>query len=233
MNYFARVAESCDIGDIKIFMRPEIDSNVSSFEKRLASFSRCDENSAANRRWLAFLGKYLEFSPYVLLVCSKCGAFTKIDVNLLLASTPNWAWNGITYPCPCNISMTERDHLSNFAFCWPMFTRYIDETLLNPQLKEIAKRGIIPTRFAVTKCFCCQFFVPKIDSPHSKFCIVKKFMGQVIKTSSPVCPLCGTFAVTVRALPCKHSTLCVMCLVSKETCPARLCRSGIVCIEFH
>jgi hypothetical protein len=219
--------------EITIFWKPFIEHRYDSYEKRLASYVTCDRfpsNSRALQRQFASNGLYLEFASTVLLVCSNCGCFRIIIPTVLCASTAHEHWNCLTYPCKCNESYSIEQQQQNFNRCWPSFTRFFPECLLNPALKDVASRGLILMKFALTKCFCCRHILPYLDSPRSKFCIVGKALRE--KLTGPLCSQCKMMPVTVRALPCLHVTVCAMCLIGHVKCPQSLCNMNVDCVQF-
>lgn len=220
----------------KIFLKPtDLSYHLNSYEKRLSTFLTCDRfpvHSRAVQRQFAANGLYMEFHSDYLLVCKTCLKYVLINPNLLLASTSCSDWKNIKYPCACNTALTEYDMLENFLNNWNFFTRYIPGHLLNPKLMDVCKRGFYPTKFAITKCFCCNYVVPFIGNKHSRYCIVEKALREMVSPNAPICSKCHMMPITVRALPCTHMSLCALCLISCIKCPISSCDENVQCIEF-
>lgn len=220
---------------LTIFLRPHIESRVDTYEKRLATYLTCDkfpENSRSLQRQSASRGLYMEFKSDYLLVCTFCKNYSTIDANLLLASTSEEFWKNAFLKCDCFKKVSPAQNKFVFSVCWPFYTRYVPEYLLNEKMIDFAKKGIIPSRFAVTKCFCCKVILDNVDGLHSEFCIVDRAMKEKSVDAAPLCKQCNMMPVTVRALPCTHMTFCAMCLVSCTKCPINQCFMNVECIEF-
>jgi hypothetical protein len=217
-------------------MKPDVDERHSTYEKRLATFITCDRFPPGTRevqRQFAANGLYMEFDPDYLMICDYCRSYVMINVNMLLVSTPECDWQGLKYPCTCNkVVRRENQMKKNFIRLWPYYLRYVSNDLLNPKMREIAENGLYPSKFSVTKCFCCKFVVPFLGDKHSRYCIIDKVLKEKFPPG-PLCTQCSMMPVTVCSLPCQHKSLCAVCLVTCVKCPAPNCDMNIEYIKFE